>query len=119
MAYGVILQIIPQKKLAQEVLLDVFASPQLLGNLSNSTNPAIQIIRLTRAKALAAREKATELGIHFSEPTLTTNEFSPAYVFDLSFRQGYSLEAIAEQLGVSKPEVLKAIREYIHTFRQS
>lgn len=117
MAYGIILQIIPQEHIAQDVLVDVFTSPQLPLNTTVSGNPLVHIVKIARTKALEARHKIA------GQPSLSTltyqaEELSPELIFNLSFHQGYSLDAIAEQFELSKPDVLKAIREYVKSFRQ-
>lgn len=119
LAYGIILQILPQTHLAQEALLEVFSSTHLSSYSNSSVNPAISIIRVARAKALELKERATERDNSLSEPFSSTRSYSPELIFDLSFRQGYSFEAISERSGLSKPELLKAVRDFIHVFRRS
>lgn len=119
MAYGVILQILPQAHLAQEALLEVFTSAQLASFANGSGNPAITIIRLARSKALELKAKAKERDAAIAEPMTSVGGYSPEFIFDLSFRQGYSFEAISEQFGLSKPEITKAVRDFIHLFRRS
>ncbi|GAB3253579.1 hypothetical protein GCM10027347_13440 [Larkinella harenae] len=119
MAYGIILQILPQTQLAQEALLDVFTSAQLPSSANSSISPAIVIIRLARAKALELKRKTNDRGAAIAEPVSSAGGYSPEFLFDLSFRQGYSFDAISEQFGIAKPEILKAVREFIHLFRRS
>jgi hypothetical protein len=119
MAYGIILQILPQPHLAQEALLEVFTSSQLLTFSNTSINPAILIIRIARTKALEFKEKIREREATNSEPFFLTSSYSPEFIFDLSFRQGYSFEAISEHSGLSKPELLKAVRDFFQGFRRS
>ncbi|RAK03149.1 hypothetical protein LX87_01271 [Larkinella arboricola] len=119
MAYGVILQILPQTHLAQEALLDVFTSLSLSSFSTSSTSPALAIIRLARLKALERKARTSEPDAASAEPSSSAGRFSPEFIFDLSFRQGYSFDAISEQLDISKPEILKAVRNYIHLFRRS
>lgn len=118
MAYGVILQIIPQEHVAQEVLLDIFSSAELATALQENTHPTGTIIRLARLKALQIKEK-TLSRTSSKELSSDGRGYLPEHIFDLSFRQGYTPDAIAGHLGISKPEVLKAIREYILMFRQA
>ncbi|RRB02106.1 hypothetical protein [Larkinella rosea] len=119
MAYGVILQILPQTHLAQEALLQVFTSTQLASFSNTTVNPAISIIRVARSKALELKGRLMERDTACQEPFSSTGSYSPESVFDLSFRQGYSFEVISEQSGLSKPELLKAVRDFIHVFRRS
>ena len=119
LAYGVILQILPQSLLAQEALLSVFSADQLPYFSNSSVNPAISVIRIARAKALELKEKTAEREAARAEPFSVNSSYSPEYIFDLSFRQGYSFEAISEQSGLSRPELVKAIRDFIHVFRRS
>ncbi|MGA0559925.1 hypothetical protein ACO2Q8_24905 [Larkinella sp. VNQ87] len=119
MAYGIILQILPQTHLAQEALLDVFTSGQLALSVGSATNPALAVIRLARAKALEMKARARERGATYAEPISLAGGYSPEAIFDLAFRQGYSFEAISEQAGIPKAESLRAIRDFIHRFRRS
>ncbi|KAB7732588.1 hypothetical protein F5984_01125 [Rudanella paleaurantiibacter] len=117
-AYGVILQILPQAPQAQEVMLDLFTSTDLLKVPNPTGNMALTIIRLARAKALEAKSR---LGVPLPstvDPD-TAKANLPDTVFNLSFRQGYSIEAIAEKLQLTKAEVLKAIHDYSIAFRQA
>ncbi|GAB3906845.1 hypothetical protein GCM10028803_39870 [Larkinella knui] len=119
MVYGIILQILPQAHLAQEALLDVFTSPQLATFSKQSGNPALILIRLARVKALEYRQKIGEKDAAQAEPISFSGSCSPEFIFDLSFRQGYSLEVISEQSGIAKPELVKAVREFMEVFRRS
>ncbi|WP_379885039.1 hypothetical protein [Larkinella insperata] len=119
MAYGVILQILPQTHLAQEALIDVFTSGQLPSFMNSSGSPAIAIIKLARLKALELKAKTRERNTAIAEPITSASSYSPEFIFDLSFRQGYSFEAISDQFGLSKPEILKAVRDFIHLYRRS
>ncbi|GAB3340020.1 hypothetical protein GCM10027299_53080 [Larkinella ripae] len=120
MAYGVILQILPQTNLAQEALIDVFTSSQLPSFLNTSgSSPAIAIIKLARLKALELKAKTREWNAAIAEPISSSGGYSPEYIFDLSFRQGFSFKAISDQFGLSKPEILKAVRDFIHLYRRS
>lgn len=123
MAYGVILRIIPEPERAQTVLIDLFSSPQLTVCAEIQTHTAGEIIRLARLKALAAKP-----GDPVSSPILSnsatnghfdTNDTIENIVFDLSFCQGYSPEAIAEKLQLSRTNVLKSIYTYFKHLRTS
>lgn len=119
LAYGIILQIVPQPHLAQEVLVEVFAAPELLSNLSQLSSTALSIARLARAKALAVK---TRLAMPtFSERSMTTTD--PAelskLVYELSFCQGCTVDQIADRLQLSKADVLMAIQAYFKKIRQS
>ncbi|GAB3928344.1 hypothetical protein [Larkinella terrae] len=118
MAYGIILQILPQNQ-AHEVLLEVFKSVNLLSFSNPAVSPAITIIRMARAKAFEYKEKTGQAQREQIEPISSTGSYSPESIFDLTFRQGYSFEAISEQSGISKPEILRAIRDYFQMFHRS
>ena len=115
-AYGIILKIIPHERVAQDVLIDVFTSSQL-PQLPAATNPLVGIVRVARIKALEAKERLSNQPV-LSELKYHPNDITPELIFNLSFHQGYSVEAIALQFAMDKSEVLKAIREYIKSFRQ-
>ncbi|WP_461135949.1 hypothetical protein [Spirosoma lituiforme] len=123
MAYGVILRIIPEPEPAQAVLIDLFSSPQLREYAGTSSHTAGEIIRLARQKALTARSTAT-----LSSPIVTdstrnrnfaANDNVENTVFELSFCQGYSTDAIAEKLQLSQTNVLKSIYTYFKQLRSS
>ncbi|RYZ47812.1 MAG: hypothetical protein EOP49_20260, partial [Sphingobacteriales bacterium] len=61
MAYGVIMQIIPQPDLAQNVLIDLFASPEIASLPDSPSQAACAIVRMARTKALSA--KSVELPV--------------------------------------------------------
>ncbi len=116
-AYGVILQIIPQPELAQTVLVDLFSSDQLPLWSDQPSGQAAAIIRLARQKALAARPTAAG-----PEPSLVSSrpirdESRPKLVFDLTFRRGYKPGTVADRLQMTYEDVLQAIRTYVHSFR--
>ncbi len=118
MAYGLILRIIPEPELAQAVLIDVFTSPRLTACAETST--AGEIIRLARAKALAARP--TSIGpVLISAQFPATNDTidTAKLVFNLSFCQGCTPEAIAEKLKLSPVNVLKTFHTYFNYLRSS
>ncbi len=119
LAYGIILQILPQSALAQKALMEVFSADNLPAFANSPVNPAIAVIRIARAKALELKDKSKEREAARPEPFSVNNSYSPEYIFDLSFRQGYSFETISEQSGLSRPELVKAIRDFIHVFRRS
>ncbi len=117
MAYGIILQIIPEPELAQTVLVDLFTSPQIKSCAEMSSHATSEIIRLARSKAIAAR--LAPVAASQSISTSTTNDNTEKLVFDLSFCQGYTLEAIAEKLQLSHTNVLKFIYTYFKHLRSS
>jgi DNA-directed RNA polymerase specialized sigma subunit len=119
MAYGVILTIIPEPELAQEVLIDLFASSELKSQWGVSSHTAGEIIRLARIKALAAR--AASLDLHQGNITsdMTNTTEVEKLVFDLSFRQGYTVEDVAKKLQVSQTNVLRFIHTYFKQLRSS
>lgn len=118
MAYGVILQIIPQEKLAQEVLVELFNSPSLL-NCQEGISDAICIIRNARAKALEFSTRLNALVANNEEATETNTDSLPNLIFNLAFKQGLSLDIIAVKLGLSKEATMKAISHHVKSFRKS
>ncbi|GAB4032389.1 RNA polymerase sigma factor [Spirosoma jeollabukense] len=118
-AYGIILQIIPEPELAQTVLIDVFSSPQINSLAEASTQAIGPIIRLTRAKALEARSNSTALNQPQSIQVPETNVNTEKLVFNLSFYQGYTTEEIADKLQLSPTNVLKTIYTYFKQLRSS
>src|SRR5690606_16151487 len=119
MAYGIILQIVPQPNLAQEVLVNVFSSPLLQSCNSYPFTFAVCIIKLARAKAVEAKRKLMTIGTYNAEHAQNSQKNTPELIFDLAFRQGFSPEEVAEKLHISKSEVLKAFHEFFKTFSQS
>ncbi|SFE08785.1 hypothetical protein SAMN05216167_11060 [Spirosoma endophyticum] len=118
-AYGIILQIIPEPELAQTVLIDVFSSPQINSLAEGSTQAIGPIIRLARAKALDARPRATALNQPQPIQVPETNVNTEKLVFNLSFYQGYTTEEIADKLQLSQTNVLKTIYTYFKQLRSS
>ncbi|MEO6685534.1 MAG: hypothetical protein ABIN24_06195 [Dyadobacter sp.] len=112
MAYGIILQIVPQPHLAQEILVSVFSSPLLQSCNSYPFTFAVCIIKLARAKAVEAKRKLMTLAPFSGDNGYSTKENTPELIFDLAFRQGYSPDEVAEKLKISKSEVLKAFHEF-------
>ncbi len=110
MAYGIILQIIPQPHLAQEILVNVFASPLLQSCNSYPFTFAVCVIKLARAKAVEAKKQMMAIAPH--NDSHSTLESTPELIFDLAFRQGFSPDEVAEKLKISKPEVLKAFHDF-------
>ena len=115
-AYGIILRIVPEPELAQTILIDLFSSPQLTSLVEVMTPTGSEIIRLARTKALIAK---TESSIQLPSSVSGPNDTAEKVVFDLSFCQGYSLEAIADRLHVSRTNVLKSIYTYFQYLRSS
>jgi hypothetical protein len=118
MAYGVILQIIPQEKLAQEVLVELFNGSTLL-NCSDSVSDAICIIRNARKKAIDFKNRFNSSIIDNVDSKQLRSDSLPDIIFDLAFKQGLSLEIIAVKLGLSKEETMKAISQHVKSFRKS
>lgn len=118
MAYGVILQIIPQEQLAQEVLVELFNSSPLL-NCGDSVSNAICIIRNARTKAIEFKNRLNSLMPSNEVGDHSKSEPLPNRIFDLAFKQGLSLEIIAIQLGLSKEDTMKAISQHVKSFRKS
>ncbi|MCE7066478.1 hypothetical protein [Dyadobacter sp. CY326] len=117
MAYGIILQILPQVHLAQEVLVSVFSSPQLKACNSYPFSFAACIIKLARAQAVEAKRKL--MAIAPSSEHFPAAEASPEQIFELSFRQGYTPEEVAGKLNISKSEVLRSFHEYFKLYRNA
>ncbi|GAB4022297.1 hypothetical protein [Spirosoma koreense] len=118
MAYGIILTIIPEPEVAQKVLMDLFASPPLSACPEAPT--AGEIIRLARTKALAAKSVSVNLPdspIPFAQSNDAVN--IAEIVFNLSFCQGYTPEAVAEKLNLSTTNVFKAFYSYFKHLRSS
>ncbi|MFY7911969.1 MAG: hypothetical protein ACOVO2_20565 [Emticicia sp.] len=118
MAYGVILQIIPQEKLAQEVLVELFNSPSLL-NCQEGISDAICIIRNARIKALEFKNRLSALASNNEALAEVNTDSLPDLIFDLAFKQGLSLDIIAVKLGLSKEATMKAISHHVKSFRKS
>ena len=119
MAYGIILQIVPQPHLAQEILVNVFASPQLQACNSYPFTFAVCVIKLARAKAVEAKKKLMAIGTDGSEHALENHDRSPQRIFDLAFRQGFTPDEVAQKLQISKSEVLKAFHDFLKSYRNS
>ena len=117
MAYGIILQIIPQPHLAQEILVSVFSSPQLQACNSYPFSFAVCVIKLARAKAVEAKRKMIAIAPKVIEDSSYSNDQSPQLIFDLAFREGYTPEEVAEKLQISKSEVLKAFHDFFKSYR--
>lgn len=117
MAYGIILQILPQVHLAQEVLVSVFSSPQLQSCNSYPFTFAACVIKLARAKAVEAKRKLTALAPTGAD--YVQGDASPQSIFDLAFRQGFTPEEVAGKLNISKTEVLRAFHEFFKSYRNA
>jgi hypothetical protein len=115
MAYGIILQIIPQPHLAQEILVSVFSSPQLQSCNSYPFSYAACVIKLARAKAVEAKRKLTAITTYDEAQPLAGN--SPQTVFDLAFRQGLTPEEVAGKLNITKSEVLRSFHEFFKSYQ--
>lgn len=117
MAYGIILQILPQPHLAQEVLVSVFSSPQLQACNSYPFSYVACIIKLARAQAVEAKRKL--ISITPSSDHVSQMNTSPEEIFELSFRQGFTPEEVAAKLNISKSEVLRSFHEYFKLYRNA
>ncbi|MEZ0608968.1 hypothetical protein ACAW74_10660 [Fibrella sp. WM1] len=106
-AHGVILKIVPHQQHAQEILVEVFVSPELQANLPFSASTTCTIIRLARKKALEYRQKQ-QFPAHKATESLQQHE----HIFNLLFYQNHSPESIAEGLQIQRPAVFSAIREF-------
>ncbi|WP_138483122.1 hypothetical protein [Dyadobacter bucti] len=116
MAYGIILQIVPQPHLAQEILVNVFSSPQLQLCNSYPFTFAVCIIKLARMKAMETKGKLLGIAPEKRDLGIYEGERSPGLVFDLAFCQGYTPEEVAEKLQMSKSEVLRAFHEFFKSY---
>ena len=119
MAYGIILQIIPQPHLAQEILISVFSSPQLQACNSYPFTFAVCVIKLARAKAVEAKRKLVSIAQDSAGNTFTKGDRSPQVIFDLAFRQGFTPDEVAQKLDISKSEVLRAFHDFFKSYRNS
>lgn len=115
MAYGIILQILPQEHLAQEVLVSVFSSPLLQACNSYPFTFAACVIKLARSKAVEAKRKLTAITAVSAESAASDN--SPQNIFDLAFRQGLTPDEVAGRLNISKSEVLRSFHEFFKSYR--
>ncbi|NIJ53513.1 RNA polymerase sigma factor [Dyadobacter arcticus] len=117
MAYGIILQILPQPHLAQEVLISVFSSPQLRSCNSYPFSFAVCVIKLARSKAVEAKKKLTALVPVDDDYSASLDSSSPQTIFDLAFRQGFTPDEVAGKLNISKSEVLRSFHEFFKSYR--
>ena len=117
LAYGIILQILPEPEQAQRVLIDLFSSPQVKAYTEFSNRVSSGIIRLAREKALAARPITLTKPL-ISSPT-AVNDTTDKSVFDLSFCKGYTVDEIADKLQLSRAIVLTKISSYFKHHRSS
>lgn len=116
MAYGVILQIIPHEQLAQEVLVDLFNS-LTFQNCGDGVNNAICILRNARIKAIEFNNRFKSL-LPANESIVNKDDL-PKLIFDLAFKQGIPLDVVAEKLGITKDDAMKAIGQQVKSFRKS
>ncbi|WP_338872783.1 hypothetical protein WBJ53_28845 [Spirosoma sp. SC4-14] len=118
MAYGIILQIVPQPELAQQALVTLFLSPQLEQCIGPLSSPACAIVRLARLIALEVNPVSLSAKSTFPDTTDLSDENKSKQIFDLSFRQGYELSIIAERLKIPYTEVMASIRNYFQYLRR-
>lgn len=116
MAYGVILQIIPHEQLAQEVLVDLFNS-LTFHNCGEGVSNAICILRNARIKAIEFSNRFKSL-LPANESIVNKDDL-PKLIFDLAFKQGIPLDVVAEKLGITKDDAMKAIGQQVKSFRKS
>ena len=119
MAYGIILQILPQPHLAQEVLVSVFSSPQLQSCNSYPFTFAACVIKLARAKAVEAKRKLNALVPANEEYALNDDSLSPQNIFELAFRQGFTPDEVASKLNITKSEVLRSFHDFFKSYRNA
>ena len=113
MAYGIILQIVPQPEQAQAVLVDLFATLPVEEGADKTERASALIIRLARRKALASRPGSVERSLTSFQPT---ERNLPKVVFNLAFWHGCHVTEIAERLNIATTDVLRAIRAYVKSF---
>ncbi|MEZ0483629.1 hypothetical protein [Fibrella aquatica] len=106
-AYGVILQIVPQPHQAQEVLLDLFTSSVWQKNLLPSSNSTCAVVHMARSKALEYRQKQQLPALDMPKST-TQSEL----IFSLLFYQNQSPDSIADRLQIKRSAVFGAVREF-------
>lgn len=111
-AHGVILKMVPNPQQAQEVLVELFASPELPSNLPFSASTTCTIVRLARQKALEYTQKQQVLDHKAVQAGQLTNEQLAEHIFNLIFYHNQSPESIAEGLQIQRPTVFRAIREF-------
>jgi len=119
MAYGIILQIVPQPHLAQEILVNVFSSPQLQSCNSYPFTFAVCVIKLARSKAVEAKRKIMSMSPIAIDSGFHHEDQSPQQIFNLAFCEGYTPDEVAEKLNISKSEVLKAFHDFFKSSRNS
>jgi hypothetical protein len=118
MAYGVILQIIPQERLAQEIMVEVFSTLSVSECKNSVVSSAVFILRKARNRAIEFKNSYASGNSLMPEVKQNTESELTTKIFDLSFRQGHSPETVALALNVPKSKVLKGIYEYFKSFRQ-
>lgn len=115
-AYGIILQIIPNEKDAQEVLVKLFS-----GSILEKCRQCdvIKIACIVKNARLASLEfnRFSNLCLPAEENVENTNLSNT--IFNLSFKLGNSLDAIASKLSISKQATMKYIKEYFMHFRKN
>ena len=118
MAYGVILQIIPHEELAQEVLVDLFNS-LTFHNCGDGVSNAICVLRNARTKAIEFSNRFKSLLPAKDPESVVDKDALPKLIFDLAFKQGIPLDIVAEKLGITKDDAMKAIGQQVKSFRKS
>ena len=113
-----ILQIVPQEALAQQILVDVFSSAELKHCYTKTGSALACIIKITREKAFGAKQILEKDVTNGSGSVSKKEVLTPEVLFNLSYKQGVPLDTIASQYGIAKPDILKAIREYVKSFRK-
>ncbi|GAB3944133.1 hypothetical protein GCM10028805_11350 [Spirosoma harenae] len=116
LAYGIILQIIPEPELAQTVLIDLFTSPEVKSYSESPLLVSSKLIQLARSKALKVRPAHFMRSLSVSP---STNDDLGKLVFDLSFYEGYNVQEIAEKLNLSRANILNMIAVYFKQQRTS
>ncbi len=117
-AYGMILQIVPQEALAQQILVDVFSSAELRHCYTKTGSALACVIKITREKAFSAKQVLEKDVTKTSGNVSKAEALTPELLFNLSYKQGVSLDTISSQYNIAKPDILKAIREYVKSFRK-
>lgn len=117
LAYGLILQIIPEPEQAQRILIELFSSSQVKSYTEFSNRVCCSIIRLAREKALAARSATFTKPVAI--PAMAVNDTTDKSVFDLSFYKGHTIDEIADKMQLSRASVLTKISAYFKHHRSS
>lgn len=116
-AYGVILQIIPNEKQAQEVLVSLFSGSILEECKKCAASKIACIVRCARIVSLEFKKHPNTNPKVEDKNNSKSNTNLSNTIFNLSFKEGVPLETIAQKLSITKEASLKYIKEYFNYFR--